>query len=131
MINTRDGVCRVSVVGVNIKAEREKQGYSQNALAKKAGIAQATLNAIERQTKNPTVDTVNLIAEALGVTTAKLLGEGADEAGYTIEEKKMIDMYRQLTDEGKAFVFKSLTMALISMKKSPEGEDSLLSASGD
>ena len=89
------------------------------------------MNAIERQTKNPTVDTVNLIAEALGVTTAKLLGEGADEAGYTIEEKKMIDMYRQLTDEGKAFVFKSLTMALISMKKSPEGEDSILSASGD
>ena len=121
----------MSVVGENIKVEREKQGLSQNSLAKKAGIAQATLNAIERQTKNPTVDTVGLIAEALGVTIAKLLGESEDESGYSTEEKKMIDMYRQLTDEGKAFVFKSLTMALVSMKKSPEGEGSLLSASGD
>lgn len=65
----------MSKVGENIRAERERQKYSQNALAKRAGIAQATLNAIESSTKNPSVDTVILLAKALGVKVAFLLGE--------------------------------------------------------
>lgn len=65
----------MSTVGDNIKRMREAANMSQNGLAKKAGIAQATLSAIERSTKNPSVETVKLLAIALGCTTADLMGE--------------------------------------------------------
>ena len=65
----------MSDVGNRIKEERTRQGYSQNALAKRAGIAQATLNAIEASTKNPSVETVIMLARALGVKASYLLGE--------------------------------------------------------
>lgn len=65
----------MSTVGDNIKRMREAANMSQNGLAKKAGIAQATLSAIERSTKNPSVETVKLLAVALGCTTADLMGE--------------------------------------------------------
>lgn len=65
----------MSTVGDNIKRMREAANMSQNGLAKRAGIAQATLSAIERSTKNPSVETVKLLAVALGCTTADLMGE--------------------------------------------------------
>ena len=63
----------MSSVGDNIKALRTAAKISQNALAKKAGIAQATLSAIERQTKNPSVDTIQLLAAALGCSVSDLM----------------------------------------------------------
>jgi len=65
----------MSTVGDNIKRMREAANISQNGLAKMAGIAQATLSAIERSTKNPSVETIKMLAVALGCTTADLMGE--------------------------------------------------------
>lgn len=65
----------MSTVGDNIKRMREAANMSQNGLAKKAGIAQATLSAIERSTKNPSVETVKLLAVALGCTVSDLMGD--------------------------------------------------------
>ena len=65
----------MSTVGDNIKRMREAANMSQNGLAKKAGIAQATLSAIERSTKNPSVETVKLLAVALGCAASDLMGE--------------------------------------------------------
>lgn len=65
----------MSTVGDNIKRMREAANMSQNGLAKRAGIAQATLSAIERSTKNPSVETVKLLAVALGCTVSDLMGD--------------------------------------------------------
>ena len=67
----------MSVVGENIKRARESLGLSQNQLARKAGIAQPTLSAIEKQTKSPSIDTVILLAAALGKSVGQLVGEDA------------------------------------------------------
>lgn len=96
----------MSKVGENVKAERERQKYSQNALAKKAGIAQATLNAIEASTKNPSVDTVILLARALGVSVAYLLGEEEQqkekEAESDLLRKSILDDYDRMTPAQRA-----------------------------
>ena len=96
----------MSKVGENVKAERERQKYSQNALAKKAGIAQATLNAIEASTKNPSVDTVILLARALGVSVAYLLGEEEQqkekEAETDLLRKSILDDYDRMTPAQRA-----------------------------
>lgn len=59
--------------GDRIKAERMKQGLSQNKLAKLANVAQSTLCDIEKNRNNPSLDTVILIANALKVPVTKLM----------------------------------------------------------
>lgn len=62
-----------SDVGKRIKEIRLSMNLSQNALAKRAGIGQSTLSAIESTTKSPNTETVRLIANALGVQVSDLL----------------------------------------------------------
>lgn len=64
-----------SEIGRRIKALREERNLSQNQLAKRAGISQAGLSAIESTTKNPSMQTLTLLASALGVSTAYLTGD--------------------------------------------------------
>ena len=56
-----------------MKAIRERMGITQNALAKATGIPQSVISDIESgKTKNPRIDTLEAIAEALNVTVEDL-----------------------------------------------------------
>ena len=57
-----------SAIGPAIRAIRKEKGISQNQLAKKAGISQSGLSSIENTTKNPSIQTIKLICEALDVS---------------------------------------------------------------
>ncbi len=56
-----------AAIGPEIKELREKRGMSQNQLAKKAGISQSGLSAIENVTKNPSMQTIILLSKALDI----------------------------------------------------------------
>ena len=90
----------MSDVGQRIHQLRIEQKISQNALAKRAGIAQATLNAIEADTKNPSVETVRLLAVALGSTVSELMGEIRDPSALTSRDHQLLTVTRQLNDDG-------------------------------
>lgn len=87
-------------VGYEIKRRREESGMSQNQLAKRAGIAQSTLSAIEKTTKSPSAETLIAIANALGCTVAELMGETGQEGGNNAEEQ-LIRIFRQLNNDGQ------------------------------
>lgn len=90
-------------VGRIVKEKREKAGLSQNQLAKKAGISQASLNALESKTNNPSVETVFLLATALDCTVSELLGEAPVNAAYlSPRQQHILDIFQQLNDAGKA-----------------------------
>ncbi len=92
-------------VGMIVKERRELIGLSQNQLAKKARISQATLSALESETKNPNVETVFLLAEALDCTVSELLGEKpADAAFITPRQQLLLDLFAQLNDAGRDFL---------------------------
>ena len=55
-----------------LRALRESQGRSQEALAHAAGIAVNSLRRIEYGQSNPTWTTVRTIAAALGISLAEL-----------------------------------------------------------
>ena len=60
----------------NIKKYRKKKGISQDKLSKLAGVTYNTIIKIESgATLNPRVDTLRLIAKALGVTVDSLLNQ--------------------------------------------------------
>jgi transcriptional regulator with XRE-family HTH domain len=48
---------------------------SQEQLAAKAGLDRTYVSGVERGTRNPSLQTAERIARALGTTVAKLLGD--------------------------------------------------------
>lgn len=60
-------------VGANIRDRREALGLTQAYVAQQAGISQAMLCQIERETKNPSLQVGREIARLLSCTVDDLL----------------------------------------------------------
>lgn len=59
---------------MNIKERREALGISQNELARRSGVKQATISDIENEkTTQPWIGTLAKIAAALGCTVEDLI----------------------------------------------------------
>ncbi len=63
--------------------ERKRQKLSMNAVAERAGLSQSMLSLVERNLRNPTLDTLLRIAEALGID----LGPVITRAHKTVARK--------------------------------------------
>lgn len=61
------------VVGRNIKAAREARGLQQDALAHEAGIHVTYLSGVENGHRNMTLNVLERIASALGVSETELV----------------------------------------------------------
>lgn len=62
-------------LGARLRAERQRQGISLDALATASGVSRSMISDVERATKMPTVLVLARLATALGVTVSRLLGE--------------------------------------------------------
>ena len=59
----------------NLKRLRNKKGWSQERLAREAGISYQTLIKIEQdRIKNPKLETLSKLSRALGVSINRLIG---------------------------------------------------------
>jgi len=65
------------VVGSNIKAAREGRRLQQDALAHEAGIHVTYLSGVENGRRNMTLNVLERIARALGMTEAELVRRDA------------------------------------------------------
>ena len=63
------------VLARNVRRLREAKGLSQGALAADAGIYQELISRIENGAANPELDTLDRIADALGVKPRELFDE--------------------------------------------------------
>ena len=59
--------------GKNVKTKRLELGLSQEALAFEAHSNRTYISDVERGTRNPSIEVVQRIAKALGVTMGELL----------------------------------------------------------
>ena len=59
--------------GVNLRQAREAKGLSQEALAHQAGLHRTYVGAVERGERNVSIDNIERLARALGVTPAELM----------------------------------------------------------
>ena len=62
-------------LGARLRAQREALGYTQAKLAERAGVSPNYIGVLERGLKLPTLDTLVLIAKALDMSPAELLGD--------------------------------------------------------
>jgi len=67
---------KLSTITKNIRRYRKEKNFSQDRLPKEAEVAYNTIVKIESgENSNPTVDTLERVAETLGVSIEKLFKE--------------------------------------------------------
>lgn len=62
-------------LGLRIRVLRENKGMKQNALANKAGVSPTYIYQLERGEKSPTVEYLEYICDALGITLADFFSD--------------------------------------------------------
>jgi transcriptional regulator with XRE-family HTH domain len=87
----------------NVKRLRKAAGLSQSDLAAKAGVAQTAISYIENpEGKSPSVDTVELIAEALKTPYWALCLSLEDTSPQTIANaERVLTTYVRAAPEGR------------------------------
>lgn len=90
----------MNVAGKRIKALRTERGWVLKELAPRAGISISYLSEIERGNVNPSLDTLQAIAGALGVDTQVLIATGS--GGVFVTDEQMKVMLRGAQDLGEA-----------------------------
>lgn len=103
-----------------LKLERKKKGLSQMAFAKLFGVSQQTIGSWETNRTSPDLESLSKLANFFNVSVDYLLGltdipytvddyiAKQKKAGkqpvdnqYSADERKIIDMYRQLSEKDK------------------------------
>ena len=74
-------------VGEKIREARKKLGLTQNALARRLGIPYQGISQYERGTRNPKLETLNRIADSLGVPLSQLLPDDVQPAKGPIQKE--------------------------------------------
>jgi len=74
----REAIC--SEVVRLLKEERKSKGISMEDLAARAGLSQSMISLLERDLRNPTLDTLLRIADTLDVDLAEVLKKAAGSA---------------------------------------------------
>ena len=65
-------------LGHRIQINRERRGMKQEELAEQTDLSTNYISALERDAKNPSLDTFIRIANALGVSSDELLKDSLD-----------------------------------------------------
>ena len=67
------------ILARNLRRFRVAKAVSQEALAALAGLHRTYLGSVERGERNVSIDNIERLADALGVTVSELLKEGKNE----------------------------------------------------
>lgn len=119
----------------NVKYYCRAKGLSPSRACIESGAGKSLVDNIKRG-RVPSVDSVQLLAQYLGVTVSELLGETLPEkqtrAGLTeqltkaardrietADERKLLEDYRSLNPQGQEYIRQTMHMAAQIYKKSP------------
>ncbi len=102
----------MSTFGERLRAEREKQGYSQKQFAEALGITPTRLNYWEKDKREPDVLNIKKILDILKIDSDYLLGIDRNDNKFTEKERKLIKKYRLLDQRGQQAVEDTLNREL-------------------
>jgi len=84
-------------VGKRIDEAKKRKGYTTNKLAKIAGVSQSHLREIERGKKQPTVELLYRICNALDVNLSEFFAENEPELSSNL--RKLVQSAKRLNPE--------------------------------
>ncbi len=76
----------------NLKRYRSLKNLSQRQLAELAGLADSTVGELERGTKNPSLETLTLLANVLDIPVWYLLEEVDDFSNMDLESLRNLEV---------------------------------------
>jgi transcriptional regulator with XRE-family HTH domain len=85
----------------NVKLLRDSHEWSQMDLAKRSGVKQTTISAVERAVHAATIDTIVNLAAALQVTPWSLLMPGIPPTNHRASAARLMDIYVHLPEAGQ------------------------------
>lgn len=96
-----DDVLESAKIGMKIKNLRQKRNLSQYKLAEKADVSQSFLSALEAGKKSPTVNTLEKLCRALGISLAEFFSLGNPRQFPNLPPyiSGLIDELRELSPE--------------------------------
>ena len=106
-------------IGKRIKELRIKNGFTQDELAKRAGLATITIRQYESDKRTPNFEKMNIIAHALNVAVLTFYEDEENQGSFRIDLTDHVkqgiisDYFEKLNDAGKnvaADVLEGLTM---------------------
>jgi transcriptional regulator with XRE-family HTH domain len=75
VLNSKRRIAICSEVAKVLKTQRERRQLSMTALAAKAGLSQQMISYVERGTRNPTLDTLLRITQALDIPLGPIIAK--------------------------------------------------------
>lgn len=98
-----------------VRALRAEHGLTLEQVANHVGVGRSTIRKWETgMIENIRRDKIAKLAEALHTTPDYLMGwdsKSKAEVALSNDEEKLLDMYRQLNDQGKEYILQTITMA--------------------
>ena len=81
-------------VGDRLREARERQGLSQRALARRAGVTNATISMIERGQISPSVASLRKLLEALGLSLGAFFADEPNGADIFFARHDLLELGR-------------------------------------
>ena len=83
-------------IGDRIRWLREKSGYTQNALAERAGVSQTHLRRVELGQADITIGHLQLVCDALGITVSDFFNENSNTEELSVALSNLTPKQRSL-----------------------------------
>lgn len=97
-------VVKLDTIGNNIRKYRLLKKLRQEDLAEKAGLSINYVGAIERGEKVPSLETLLVIINALGVSADMILADVID-TGYLVKDSLLAEKLDKLSTEDRAKIY--------------------------
>ena len=107
------------VISVNVserlKYYMEQRGMTIYALAKASGLPWQTVKNIVNQMNNPTVATMEMLCQGLGITVSQFFAENESANTLTAEQEYLLKRWNMISEEEKR-IFNDLLDMLVKAK---------------
>ena len=83
---------------------RLERNWSEYDLAKHSGLTQSTISTWYRKNQTPTIQSLEKICNAFGITLSHFFADGDDTVALTLEQRDMLDHWSALNPQQKQVI---------------------------
>ena len=88
-----------------------QRGWSKYQLAKEANLSQSTISSMINRGNNPAISTIESCWKAFGITLAEFFDVDLQDKEFSLEERRLIHDWRNLSPEMKNAVQQMISAA--------------------
>lgn len=99
-------------VGERLKELMEARGLNMHSLAKRSGLSWNTIKNFYSRKSIPTVTTISMLCDGLGITLAQFFDVEGEKVHLTAEQQHVVDRWSALTDREKKAMNEMLDIVL-------------------